>query len=663
MEPQGSIVFATVGLPQYGFDLFSVPVPSNLDDAAAAEHLTDRRHTDGRSVNFNGQFIDEGDAVAFVSERSGSARIYRSDSADHAPELLAGFSDSLFHDRPTVRNGRVFFASAHERPAEPFKSWSAVYSTRIDTGERRRLTPADFADMSPAISLSGELVAVASYGSASWKGDFHELATEIVVFRSSDPSRRFVICERGGWPAWAGESTLFFHRKAEDGWWSIYRADLTAELENAGGPDAALRITPPGLHAFTPAAAHDGKRIAVATRKKGTIYRHIELFDLESRKFYPITERINPNLHHYNPFFSPESGFLGYHRFRGESSGGDSVVPHLQPVRSPVNGIRMLRLHGSFPAFSPHGEFIAINGDFLTWPGLLVLRSDGFKRWTLLKEPSAFYTAWSPSEKGVIYTSLGPIFDSAKATVQVARITFDPADLDDEAPAGEVKTEVKVLTRADAGNNAFAACSPDGRHLVFRSGRSGHKNLYIVDAVEGEFGAEGARRLTEGEWIDTMPAWSPDGELIAFSSNRHDPSNTDAFGIYLVRPDGTGLRRVYVAGPEGSAEAARERINHVCFSPDSRWLVFTANLSAVTAEPVSMPNHFQPYGDLYVCRLDGSGLTRLTFNGYENGTPAWGASGGPLPDLGSLSLLGQDDDAGEKLRGLFDEPLWITCDI
>ncbi|WOL10241.1 hypothetical protein Cni_G18995 [Canna indica] len=654
MEPEGAVVFATVGFPQYGFDVFSVPVPADLDDAAA--EVTERRHTDGVSVNFNAQFIDEGGAVAFVSERTGSARLYRSTSPDRAPDLLPGFSESLFHDRPTVRDSRVFFVSAHERPAKPFRSWSAVYSARLDTGETVRLNPAGFADLSPAVSRSGELVAVTSYGSGPWKGDFRELSTEIVVFRASDPSRRSVISTRGGWPAWADERTLFFHRKAEDGWWSIYRVNLTVELENAGGSDAAHRITPPGLHAFTPAATHDGKRIAMATRRKGTIYRHIEIYDLEAEKFYPISERINPSLHHYNPFFSPESGYLGYHRFRGESSPGDSVVPHLQPVRSPVSGLRMLRIHGSFPSFSPNGRFIAMNGDFLTWPGLLVIRSDGSKRWTLLKEPSAFYTAWSPTEKGVIFTSIGPIFESAKATVQVARITFNPADLEGNDDAEEVKAEVKVLTRADAGNNAFAACSPDGRYLVFRSGRSGHKNLYIVDAVEGESG--GVRRLTEGEWIDTMPAWSPDGELIAFSSNRHDPSNADAFSIYLVRPDGTGLRRVYVAGPEGSAEAARERINHVCFSPDSRWLVFTANLGAVTAEPVSMPNHFQPYGDLYTCRLDGTGLARLTFNGYENGTPTWHSSGG-VPDLASLSL---GPTFGEKLRGQFDEPLWITFD-
>ncbi|CAA7047071.1 unnamed protein product [Microthlaspi erraticum] len=53
-------------------------------------------------------------------------------------------------------------------------------------------------------------------------------------------------------------------------------------------------------------------------------------------------------------------------------------------------------------------------------------------------------------------------------------------------------------------------------------------------------------------------------------------------------------------------EAARERVNHVIFNNDGDWLVFTANLGGITAEPVAMPNQFQPYGDLYVVKVDGT---------------------------------------------------------
>lgn len=42
--------------------------------------------------------------------------------------------------------------------------------------------------------------------------------------------------------------------------------------------------------------------------------------------------------------------------------------------------------------------------------------------------------------------------------------------------------------------------------IVFRSARSGHKNLYLMDARGEEYGL---RRLTEGPWTDTMPEALP----------------------------------------------------------------------------------------------------------------------------------------------------------
>ncbi|KAG8389614.1 hypothetical protein BUALT_Bualt02G0247400 [Buddleja alternifolia] len=656
MEPTGTIVFTSVGRPYYGFDIFCVSL------ADSVEH----RLTDGVSINFNGQFVDEDKTLVYISERSGSPRIFLNRSGNADPEQLHSPQESLFHDRPVIKNKeRLYFISAHQQPDKPFNSWSALYSTQLHHTTTVRLTPYGSVDYSPAISQSGKLIAVASYGDRPWGGEFHDLQTDIVVFQESDPTNRVLVCHHGGWPTWSGDSTLYFHRQADDGWWSIFRADLPHNFASSGASLAPIRVTPPGLHCFTPAAMHNSKRIVVATRRKGKNYRHIEIFDVESQEFYPVTELLNPNSHHYNPFVSPESTFLGYHRFRGEAGPGELTIPHLEPVISPIQGLRMLRLNGSFPTFSPSGDLIAFNHDFDLNSGLKIIKSDGSKRWTLFENRTTFHNSWSPADNNVIFTSIGPIFQSASATVQIARVTFDPANLSDDRD--KIPVDIKILTKEETGNNAFPSCSPDGKSVVFRSGRSGHKNLYIVDAVSGEFEG-GIRQLTEGPWIDTMPSWSPDGKLIAFSSNRHNPDNVAAFGIYVIKPDGTDARRIKVAG----IEEERERLNHVCFSEDREWLLFTSNLGAVTTEPVGLPNQFQPYGDMYLVRLDGSGLQRLTWNGYENGTPAWhprvlsiGGGGRDEEELkiSRLSLKGGNWNGEDKLRGQFDEPLWIQCDF
>src|SRR5262249_1269095 len=111
-----------------------------------------------------------------------------------------------------------------------------------------------------------------------------------------------------------------------------------------------------------------------------------------------------------------------------------------------------------------------------------------------------------------------------------------------------------------------AALSPDGRSLVFVSTRgSGFANLWRLDLSTRKCVA-----LTTGSAGNFRPAWSPDGQWIAFSSDRDTTPGTfpgqwevlQSTGIYVVHPDGTGIRRVTKTGgvagsPSWSADSKR----------------------------------------------------------------------------------------------------------
>jgi Tol biopolymer transport system component len=92
-----------------------------------------------------------------------------------------------------------------------------------------------------------------------------------------------------------------------------------------------------------------------------------------------------------------------------------------------------------------------------------------------------------------------------------------------------------------------AAVSPNGKQIVFVSNRGGFANLWLLDRA-----TKRVRRLTKHDSGDFRPSWSPDSQWIAFSSDRDStkPVSRSGFGtlhvteIYLVRPDGTGLRRM-----------------------------------------------------------------------------------------------------------------------
>jgi TolB protein len=115
-----------------------------------------------------------------------------------------------------------------------------------------------------------------------------------------------------------------------------------------------------------------------------------------------------------------------------------------------------------------------------------------------------------------------------------------------------VKANVDV-TQETVGRYAWA---PDGRRLVYTA--FDPNALMIVNAADGAKRVlRGTRRVGAGQ-----PSWSPDGRLIAFLRQRAPFGGSD---IYVVAPDGTGLRRL--VRTRGDLETPR-------WSPDGRSIAY-----------------------------------------------------------------------------------------
>nr|XP_024383837.1 uncharacterized protein LOC112286315 [Physcomitrium patens]PNR61619.1 hypothetical protein PHYPA_000042 [Physcomitrium patens] len=654
----GTIGFSTLGRLSFAFDVYTV-VFSQMGvlrgGGGGVGDFQETRVTLGESVNYNAQLVEStwGSAVVerlrrnghklegsgsdvpelllYVSEVEGSPQLYldvplTGSEEDRLPtrssrriELLADRlnapSKAFLNDRPSMIGDVFIFVSTEEDVGKPVQGWNAVYSLNFITSVVKRLTPPGITDYSPAVSPSGEWVAVGSNEGRGWQREIEALNLDLYIFKAEDGSQRRMIVRNGGWPTWMDDNTVYFHRIADDGWWSIFKVNVS----DTSADQVAERVTPSGVHAFTPAASRSGKWIAVATRRAS--FRHIEIFELESKKFFPLTALINPNTHHYNPFVSPSSNKIGYHRCRGLDQDAQTVDPQIEYQKSPLPGVSLARIKGSFPSISPDGSLVSFVDSGNDSSTLAVMKLDGSEN-RVIHRSNVFGERWDPKGK-TIYASQGRVFASVKTVVRIVAIQdSDTADLG----ADETSHNYKYLTKEGTGNNAFPCPSPDGKYVVFRSGRTGRKNLYIMDAAGGE--EKYLRRLTEGRWRDTMPAWSPDNEWIAFSSNRAHPTGERSFSLYLIRPNGTDLHMLLDTGVGGLAM-------HAVFSPDSKRIAFTSNWAGVSAEPISFPHAYQPYGTIFVINIDGTGLTRLTHNAYEDGTPTWGRLPLPKPAISS----------------------------
>ena len=150
----------------------------------------------------------------------------------------------------------------------------------------------------------------------------------------------------------------------------------------------------------------------------------------------------------------------------------------------------------SSPRWSPDGATLAFLSDRSEKTQLYLMPVNGgeAQRLTDLKNGVA-EPVWSPDGSTIAVTSkVAP-----EGMIRLSEMTAEDRKKDEE------KSDVKVI-----------------RTLRFRLDGEGFlgdlkRHIFLVSVDGGEI-----TPLTEGDWDDTHPSWSPDGTRIAFSSNRTD---------------------------------------------------------------------------------------------------------------------------------------------
>lgn len=224
---------------------------------------------------------------------------------------------------------------------------------------------------------------------------------------------------------------------------------------------------------------------------------------------------------------------------------------------------------------------------------------------------------WAPDGKSIVFIAERFLGD-----------TDGPVNLFVMDPDGSNRREITTT----ASHDLSPAFSPDGNLIAFESDRDGNSEIYVTDRV-----GRSVRRLTRDAADDRSPAWSADGRHIAFMSTREAKTRSD---IFQMNADGSGVERL----TNGVSAWAPQ------YSPDGRLLALQIDT------------------DVYVMDLATRTTTRLTYAPQNGMNPTWSPDGKRLAFVTSrnrrLEIFTMSaDGSGQQVlvsmpRGSAIDPRW-----
>ncbi len=502
-----------------------------------------------------------------------------------------------------------------------FVGWLAVRGRagvnpmQFETASFRALTDTSGAEFFPQIAPDGRTVIFAANSRGNWDlylTDSEAKKTRLLTADSPDDDTE---------PALSPDGTSIAFRSERDGG-GIFLYDL-----------ATNQVHKLSTIGHNPAWSPDGTEIVCATenivRPEDRYTSASQLWairvDNHARRLIYKGDAVQPS---WSPngeriaFWASRSGQRDLYTIRAKPRNGVTPEPVALTNDAAVDWN---------PVWSPDGLYLYFVSDRDSHMGLWRVRVDqtsgeaqGAPESVRLPVDEVAHIAFSRDGRRIVFVEY-------KLLANIYRVHFDP------------NKEVLESTPESLTNGKFPYTRPDlsanGLWLAFNS--QGNRDDLFLLGTDGS----GARQLTDDQYKNRGPRWSPDGKKLAFFSNRGG-----AWEIWTYTMDGGALQQI-TRGATGSTAWP-------VWSPDGKRLAFT--IFGLNSFLMDADRNFNGQSPQALPPLDSAGEIFSAWHWSPDGAMIAGFTQRADGTITGISTYRLKDGTFNKLTDVGQDPHWLS---